>query len=73
MYEMFKSSTLLFLRGKLFRDNTAVFKQWLIGFAITLVILVVVGWLISPCIGVIVASLVGGAAQPYLFKNLKYA
>jgi hypothetical protein len=73
MFEMFKSSTLLFLQGKLFRDNTAVFKQWLIGFALTCAVLVAVAWLTSLVIGVIVASLVGGAAQPYLFKNLKYA
>ena len=73
MLDMFMSSTRLFLQGRLFRDNTAVFKQWLIGFALTLAVLVVVAWLTSPLIGVIVASLVGGAAQPYLFKDLKYA
>ncbi len=73
MFEMFKSSVRLFLQGKLFRDNTAVFKQWLIGFVVTLIVLLVVAWFSSIYIGVLVASIVGGAIQPYLFKNLKYA
>ena len=73
MVEMFKSSVSLFFRGKLFRDNAAVLKQWLIGFVVTLLVLLVVGWFSSACIGVAVASVVGGAIQPYLFKDLKYA
>ena len=73
MFQMFTSSVRLFFQGKLFRDKTAVFKQWLIGFAATLVVLLVLGWLVSPWLGVIVASVMGGAMQPYLFKDLKYA
>lgn len=72
MLEMFKSSVNLFFKGKLFRDNKAVFKQWIIGFVITLLLLLVIGYLASLLIGVIVASVVGGALQPYLFKDLKY-
>ena len=73
MVEMFLSSVRLFIRGKLFRDNRAVLKQWLIGFAVSTALLLAVGWLTSPWIGVIVASVVGGGLQPYLFKDLKYA
>ena len=72
MIEMFKNSIALFFKGKLFRDNKAVFKQWLIGFVITLLLMMVLGYLVNPIIGVIVASVVGGALQPYLFKDLKY-
>ena len=72
MFEMFVSSMRLFLRGKLFRDNASVFRQWLKGFALTLTVLLVVGYFRGALVGVIVASLLGGALQPWLFKNLKY-
>jgi hypothetical protein len=29
-------------------------------------------WLVASPVGVVVASLVGGAMQPYMFKDLKY-
>lgn len=73
MFQMFMNSARLFFKGKLFRDNGAVFRQWLRGFLLTLAVLLVVGFIVNPLIGVIVASLVGGAAQPYFFRNLKYA
>lgn len=72
MLEMFKNSVKLFFKGKLFRDNRAVFMQWLKGFVIVLVLLLAIGFLVNPLVGVIVASVVGGALQPYLFKDLKY-
>ncbi len=72
MLEMFKSSVTLFFKGMLFRDNKAVFKQWLIGFAITLTVLLALGYFTNMLTGVIVGSVVGGAIQPYLFKDLKY-
>jgi ABC-type antimicrobial peptide transport system permease subunit len=70
--QMFSSSVQLFLRGKLFRDGRQVFSQWLKGFLSTLGLLLVVGWVFNPLVGVILGSLVGGALQPYLFKDLKY-
>ena len=69
---MFASSVRLFLKGKLFRDGRQVFSQWLKGFGITLGVLLIAGLLFSPVVGVILASLAGGALQPYLFKDLKY-
>lgn len=72
MLQMFASSVQLFLKGKLFRDGRQVFSQWLKGFMLTLGLLLVVGWVVSPFIGVILGSVVGGALQPYLFKDLKY-
>jgi len=70
--QMFWNSVLLFFKGKLFRDRGQVFLKWLTGFALTLAVLLIAGYLVSPLFGVIVASLLGGALQPYLFKDLKY-
>jgi hypothetical protein len=72
VFQMFANSAQLFLQGKLFRDGRQVFSQWLKGFVLTLGVLLIAGWLFTPLIGVILGSLVGGALQPYLFKDLKY-
>lgn len=73
MLDMFMNSAKLFLAGRLFRDGRAVLLQWLKGFGLSLVLCVALGLLVSPLIGVAVASLVGGFVQPLLFKDLKYA
>ncbi len=73
MFNMFLNSVKLFFAGKLFRDSRAVLMQWLKGFSLCLGLLLVLGWLVSPLAGVVVASLVGGFMQPLLFKDLKYA
>jgi hypothetical protein len=73
MFEMFRHAVTLFFRGKLFRDHRAVFRQWLIAFAISVVLVLGVGWVASPVAGVVVASVVGGMLQPYLFKDVKFA
>ena len=62
----------LFSEGKLFRSLFFMFKQWLKGILLTLALLLPVGYLVNPLVGIIVASLVGGALQPWLFKELKY-
>lgn len=74
MWEMFSNSLKLFFKGKLFREPRAVFRQWLIGFAIVLALLLLLVKLGVPLwIGVVLAAIVGGSVQPFLFKNLKYA
>ena len=73
MFDMFVNSIKLFFAGKLFRDSRAVLVQWLKGFALTMVAMLALGFLVSPLVGVVVASLVGGFVQPLLFKDLKYA
>jgi hypothetical protein len=70
--QMFMNSLRLFLRGKLFRDNGSVFRQWLKGFVLTLALFLIAARCVSPLAGVIIASLIGGAVQPWLFKDLKY-
>ena len=72
MLRMFINSMRLFCHGKLFRDRAMVFRQWLKGFVLTLTVLIVVGYFGGALLGVSVASLLGGALQPWLFKNLKY-
>ena len=72
MLGMLKNGMILFFQGRLFRDYGEVMRQWAIGFSITIVLLLAIGWLASPLAGVVVASLAGGLIQPYLFKDLKY-
>ena len=73
MWDMFINSLRLFLKGKLFREPRAVARQWLIGVVVTLVVLVVLAKLGLPMwLAVLLASLGGGALQPFLFKDLKY-
>jgi hypothetical protein len=74
MWDMFTNSLLLFLKGKLFRDPMAVLKQWAIGFALAFALLLVPALLGLPLwLCVPLAALATGIAQPYLFKDLKYA
>ena len=73
MFDMFMNSVKLFVAGKLFRDNRDVLMQWLKGFGVSLALLLVLGWFVSPLVGVVVSSVVGGFIQPLLFKDLKYA
>ncbi len=73
MWDMFANSLRLFAKGKLFRDPRMVLRQWLIGVAATLAVLVVVALVGAPLwLAVVVASVAGGALQPFLFKDLKY-
>jgi hypothetical protein len=74
MWDMFSNSLRLFLKGKLFREPAAVFRRWLVGFAASLVALVVLVKLgAPPWIAVSAVSFGAGLLQPFLFKNLKYA
>lgn len=73
MFDMFMNSVKLFFAGKLFRDNRDVLTQWFKGFGVCLALLLAIGWFVSPLVGVVVASVVGGLIQPVLFKDLKYA
>jgi hypothetical protein len=73
MWDMLGSSFHLFLKGKLFREPGAAFRQWLIGFALSAVAVVILVKMAAPVwLTIIVVALAGGALQPFLFKNLKY-
>jgi uncharacterized membrane protein YccC len=74
MWDMFSNSLRLFLKGKLFREPRAVIRQWLIGFVISLLAVVVLVKLGTPTwSAVVLVALGAGLLQPFLFKNLKYA
>lgn len=73
MLRMIVFSVRSFFQGKLFRDYGVALRQWLKGFLLTLGVLVVVGYFVNPLTGIIVASLLGGLVQPYLFRHIKYA
>jgi hypothetical protein len=73
MFDVFKDSVILFFRGKLFQDMSAAIRQAVIGIlatALACIILVKLGMPLLP--GVLIAALIGGGLQPYLFKDLKY-
>jgi hypothetical protein len=73
MWDMFVNSLKLFLRGKLFREPAAVLRQWFICCALSLVAIVALTKAgLSLYLGVPLVALLGGALQPYLFRNLKY-
>jgi len=73
MFEMFMNSVTLFLKGKLFQDHKAVFTKMSIGIGITAIIAIILTKLgLSSWIAIGLAAFIGGALQPYLFKDLKY-
>jgi hypothetical protein len=73
MFEMFKNSIVLFFQGRLFADPGKVYRQLAIGIAAT-ALLLTVGVLagVPLWLSTLIAGLVGGALQPYLFKDLRY-
>lgn len=74
MFEMFMDSATLFVKGKLFKDYKSVFIQMMIGVIVTAVIGIALAKLgTGMWIAIGVAAFIGGALQPYLFKDLKYA
>jgi len=73
MFDMLMNSITLFMQGKLFREPKKVYSQIAIGSAITLVIFMIVASISSVAWGAIIAGLIGGALQPRLFRDLKYA
>lgn len=62
----------LFLRGRLFRDNAAVFRKWILGFVITVAVILLLAEFVNVWLGAIVGGLIGGAVMPFLFRNLRY-
>lgn len=73
MWDMAKTSIILFLQGRLFQDPAKVLTQ--IAIATVLTALVLVG-LVSAGVPIVaaagIAGFLGGMLQPYLFRKLKY-
>lgn len=73
MWEMAKSSIVLFAQGKLFADPAKVFRQIALAAFASLVLMVVLVKIGVPlAVAATIAGLAGGALQPYLFKDLRY-
>ena len=73
MWTVAKSSIVLLFQGRLLADPTKVSRQWAIGSAVTAAILFVGVEVGAPIwIAGLTAGLIGGALQPYLFKDLRY-
>ena len=73
MWQMTRNSIALFFHGKLFADRGKVLQQLLIGIAVTAVLFVGLAKAGLPLwLAAMVAAMLGGALQPYLFKDLKY-
>jgi len=73
MWQMTQNSIALFFRGKLFADPGKVVRQLLIGIVVTAVLFVGLAETGTPLwLAALVAALIGGGLQPYLFKDLRY-
>jgi hypothetical protein len=73
MWQMAKNSMALFFRGRLFADPRKVIRQLLIGIVVTVILFVGLAEAGAPLwLAALVAALLGGGLQPYLFKDLKY-
>ncbi|WP_245322091.1 hypothetical protein [Bradyrhizobium sp. LTSPM299] len=70
---MAQNSMALFFRGRLFADPRKVIQQLLIGIVVTVILFVGLAKAGAPLwLAALVAALLGGGVQPYLFKDLKY-
>ncbi|KJC56432.1 hypothetical protein UP10_34815 [Bradyrhizobium sp. LTSPM299] len=73
MWQMAQNSMALFFRGRLFADPRKVIQQLLIGIVVTVILFVGLAKAGAPLwLAALVAALLGGGVQPYLFKDLKY-
>ena len=73
MWEMTKNSIVLFFRGKLFADPRMVTRQLAIGIVVTAILFVGLAKAGAPLwLAALVAALLGGGLQPYVFKDLRY-
>ena len=73
MWTMATSSMSLFFRGKLFADPASAYRQLAIGIAVTAILMIGLRLAGAPLwVAALVSGLIGGALQPYLFKDLRY-
>ncbi len=73
MLSMVQSSIGLFFRGRLFADPGKAYLQLAIGIVFTIACLLAATLAGLPLLPAsIAAGFLGGAIQPYLFRNLRY-
>jgi hypothetical protein len=72
MFDMWKTSIVLFCQGKLFKNPREVLRQLAMGIGLTLIVFLVLAKFSGLVIAGAIAGFVGGAVQPALFKDLKF-
>lgn len=73
MLTLARQSLGLMARGKLFADPYMAYRQLALGALITALLLVALAYSALPLWGAaLAAGFIGGALQPYLFRNLRY-
>lgn len=73
MFDMVRSSIVLFFQGRLFADPSKVYRQLAIGVIITLTILLAAAFSRVPLwAAAAIAGFAGGVLQPILFKDLRF-
>ena len=71
--EMAANTLTMFFKGKLFKDMKQFMRQSAIGIMVTALLVIVLALVgLAPLLAAGIAGLLGGALQPYLFKDLKY-
>ena len=73
MLGMAMDSAKLFFAGKLFQNNKVVMAKLAVGAGLGTLALVGAGQLLPIWAAALIGGAVSGAAQPVLFKDLKYA
>lgn len=73
MLGMAMDSAKLFFAGKLFQNNKVVMAKLAVGAGLGALALVGASQLLPIWIAALIGGAVSGAAQPLLFKDLKYA
>ena len=73
MWSMAKNAMLLFFRGRLFAEPGKAYLLLALGSVLTAALFLALAFAgISVWGAGIVAGFVGGGAQPFLFKNIRY-
>lgn len=73
MIEMFFNSVVLFMKGKLFQDQRLVLLRSSIATTVTALLCLILALAGVPLwAAILVAALIGGGMQPYLYKDLRY-
>jgi len=72
MFQTFLDSVTAFLQGKLFQDTGQFITRGLAGVALVLAAAFLLNVVLPLWLAVVVAGFLGGIAQPWLFRDLKY-
>lgn len=73
MWAMTQNSIFLFFRGKLFAEPLKAYRQIAIGVFVTAALLIAIAEVGAPVWAAsVIAAAIGGALQPYLFRDLRY-